>query len=63
MFLTDQELKDLTGYERPKAVRKWLDENGYRYDVAQTGWPRVLRDAVCARLGQPSKREPRLNLG
>lgn len=63
MFLTDAELKELTGYRRPSAIRRWLAANGYRFEESSTGWPRVLRSTVCARLGDPSiTNEPRLRL-
>jgi len=63
MFLTDTELKELTGYQRPGAVRRWLTKHGYKFEEASTGWPRVLRSAVCARLGDSSySNEPRLRL-
>lgn len=42
MFLTDAELKELTGYQRPKQIMRWLSQHGYRYEVAADGWPRVL---------------------
>ena len=63
MFLTEEELKDLTGYQRPKAIMRWLKEHGYRFEVSAYGWPKVLRDAVCARLGIQTPNSPRLNLG
>lgn len=62
MFLTEQELIDLTGYHRPKSVRKWLDSNGYRYAVGADGWPRVLKESVYSRLLPNHRPEPRLNL-
>ena len=61
MFLTESELVELSGYERPTAIRRWLDNRGYRYEVARDGWPKVLRDIVYARLGTVQK-APRLNL-
>lgn len=63
MFLTDAELRELTGYQRPAAVCRWLLANGYAFEKASTGWPRVLRSAVCAKLGDSSySNEPRLRL-
>jgi len=62
MFLTDEDLTELTGYQRPAPIRKWLDKHGYRYEIARNGWPRVLKIAVEARLGVMNKNEPRLNL-
>lgn len=64
MFLTDEELCHLTGYQRSAAVKRWLDDNGYRYHVPASGWPRVLRSVVVERLGggSPAESEPQLNL-
>lgn len=62
MFLTEDELKELTGWKRPAKVKEWLDANGYRYQVGGDGWPRVLKESVYARLSASFKTEPRLNL-
>lgn len=62
MFMTEDELKELTGWKRPKNVMQWLDENGYRYQVAGDGWPRVLKEAVYASLSVTFKPEPRMHL-
>lgn len=62
MFLTEDDLKDLTGYQRPKQIMRWLSENGYKFAVAGDGWPRVLKESVYARLSHSFKPEPRLNL-
>ena len=56
MFLTRDELKQLTGYKRPSAIRRWLGQNGYEYEVARDGYPRVLSDAVTKKLGGESTR-------
>jgi hypothetical protein len=32
MFLTREEVKELTGYEVPGWQCKWLDAHGYRYE-------------------------------
>jgi hypothetical protein len=63
MFLSDADLKDLTGYQRPAPIKRWLAKNGYRYEVAANGWPRVLKAAVEARLGFYAGKnpEPRIN--
>lgn len=61
MFLTEAELTELTGYQRPKQIKEWLDRNGYRYEIDRHGWPKVLRDTLYSRFGVISN-EPRLNL-
>lgn len=43
MRLTDEELRDLTGYQRPSKQIAWLKRNGVRFFVAADGHPRVLR--------------------
>ena len=60
MFLTEEELKELTGYKRPTSMRRWLAERQYRFEVDRTGYPKVLRDSVMSRLNVETK--PRLNL-
>lgn len=60
MFLSEDELKELSGYSRPTAIKRWLDDRGYRYEIARDGWPKVLRDMVYARLNSP-QRIPRLH--
>ena len=65
MFLKREELIDLTGYVRPRAQTKWLTTNGYKYEIAADGRPRVLKNVVEKKLGffsmenlQRDKREP-----
>jgi hypothetical protein len=63
MFLTIEELRELTGWKRPAKVMEWLADNGYLFKIGGDGWPRVLREAVCASLsGQITKPEPRMHL-
>lgn len=51
MFLTDDQLHDLTGYRQRPAQRDWLAANGYRFDVRRDGRPNVLVDQVRERQG------------
>lgn len=65
MFLTRADLIELTGYQRPAAIMRWLTKNGYPFAVAGDGWPRVMADAVRARLiglNSIQKPQPRLRL-
>lgn len=55
LFLTADELRDLTGRERPSAQIKWLRANGFDVMVRADGLPRVLRAMVEARMGAPSR--------
>ncbi|UQY33549.1 DUF4224 domain-containing protein [Pseudomonas fulva] len=65
MFLSQDEVAELTGYARPSAQIKWLKEQGFGYVVGGDGVPKVLREVVLSRLsvsGNKQKREPRLRL-
>ena len=63
MFLTADELKELTGFSQPKKIMAWLDQQGYRYRVNGKGWPSVLREVVILDLrGQTTERRPQLRL-
>ena len=65
MFLSQDEVAELTGYTRPSAQIKWLKEQGFGYVVGGDGVPKVLREVVLSRLsasGNKQKREPRLRL-
>jgi hypothetical protein len=43
MFLTPDDLQQLTGYKKPALQRRWLVENGYSFDVRADGKPIVSR--------------------
>ncbi len=51
MFLSRDELIELTDLKQPSAQIRWLTEHGYRFDVGASGRPKVLRSTVEARLG------------
>lgn len=55
MFLTDDEIYDLTGYRQPAAQVRWLQKNGVQHYVRSDGKPRVLPSALEER-EQPSAR-------
>lgn len=50
MILIDQDLKDLTGYERPKDQRRWLDMHGIKYAVRKDGTLSTTLDLINAGL-------------
>lgn len=50
MFLTSEELTELTGYSLAAWQRKWLDAHGYRYEKSAVGRPVVLKAYVTAKL-------------
>lgn len=64
MFMTQEEVADLTGRTRASAQIRWLDEHQLAYVIDANGRPKVLRDVVLSRLGsrQQQKKEPRLRL-
>jgi len=43
MFLTREELIDLTGYQRATYMISKLKEYGLRFFIAADGYPRVIR--------------------
>lgn len=64
MFLSREELQDLTGYKLQSAIIRWLRREGYGFHVGADGWPRVLKEALIARMrgGHAPKKEPKLRL-
>ncbi|MFN7097180.1 MAG: DUF4224 domain-containing protein [Gammaproteobacteria bacterium] len=46
MFLTKAELKELTGYKYKSLQAKWLLSHGYKFDIAASGTPIVLKSHV-----------------
>jgi hypothetical protein len=47
LFLTCEELAELTGYQRQKAIIEWLNRYGYPIlGIAADGYPRVLREVL-----------------
>ena len=66
VFLSTSDLKQLTGYQKPSAQARWLEQVGLPFLMGGDGKLKVLRLAVEQRLGlyrtaQP-KREPQLRL-
>lgn len=64
MFLTHEELIELTGYKRPDKQREWLRLRAYPFELDARDRPKVLRAAVERRLGarMDTPREPKLRL-
>ncbi len=50
-FLTPYEIADLTDLKMPAYQVKWLDRNGYPFDVSAAGRPKVLRAYIERRHG------------
>lgn len=51
MFLTADQLSELTGYQRHADQRKWLKARGWVFEVAATGRPIVSQAYAQQRLG------------
>jgi hypothetical protein len=47
-WLTDEELRDLTGYVRPTCQMRWLANNGIKGYLNALNKVRVSRDAIAA---------------
>jgi len=58
LFLTKDELRELTGYQIPSAQKRWLTRKKLTYITGADGMPRVLRQALLARYKiQPQQEE------
>ncbi|HSV70285.1 MAG TPA: DUF4224 domain-containing protein [Methylibium sp.] len=51
LFLTADELAELTGFRSARGQARWLDKNRWRYAVTGSGKPRVTRDYFGSRVG------------
>lgn len=64
MLLSQLELIELSGYQKPSAQIRWLRSQGISYLVGGDGLPKVLRSVVEARLGGAptsiARKEPQL---
>jgi len=64
-ILSSTELTELTGLQRPSAIKRWLERQRIPYMVGADGWPRVLQAIIMNRLGgkaESPRPEPRLRL-
>lgn len=43
LLLTPEELFELTGLQQHAAQRRWLESNGWRYEIDVRGRPKVAR--------------------
>lgn len=65
MFLTNEELKALTGAIQPARMIKWLRTEGFTFRVGLDGYPVVLKDHVRRILGADAaaaRKKPRVDL-
>lgn len=51
MFLTDDELRELTGYVSAAGFARWLDARGWRYEKSRAGKVIVSRAHAEAMMG------------
>jgi len=56
LTLTKQEVRDLSGYQRPSKQIEWLKRHGIRFMVAADGYPRVLRKDLESKENQQRKK-------
>lgn len=64
IYLTQSEVKQLTGYSIQSAARRWLDRNGWTYaQPSCNGWPLVLRKYHDARLSGEEKQRAKQETG
>lgn len=61
MFLTTEQLQEMTGYQTYSRMVVWLADNGYSFDVRSDGRPNVLLEQVRERQvarGKSGKSKP-----
>lgn len=51
LFLTSDELEELTGFKSALGQARWLDQNRWRYALTCSKKPRVARDYFHERVG------------
>ncbi len=64
MFLTKEEVAELTGYRKQSAQIKWLQVQQFGFAIGGDGHPKVLRGVVINRLGGQTaeRKSPELRL-
>jgi len=53
LFMTPDELTELTGFKQTKGHIRWLDRNRWRYVLSRSQQPRVARAYFLDRMGLP----------
>ncbi len=56
MFLTPDELKDLTGYAYKGKQAEWLGRRGWKFECDAQNRPKVLRTYAEAKMGANTRR-------
>jgi len=64
VFLTEEELRTLSGKQKASAQARWLQSERIPHIIGGDGKPKVLRELVLARLGGTAQtpHEPKLRL-
>ena len=65
LFLSAQEIADLTDKRKADAQIRWLKARNFPFEISGAGKPKVLRAVVIARMGgslHNSRAEPQLRL-
>ena len=57
MFLSPDELLQLTGYMQPAYQRRWLADRAWKYEIARTGRPVVTHQYANDRMGYGQSNE------
>jgi len=55
LFLTHDELVELTDLKIPSAQIRWLKSHAYPFEIGASGKPKVLRALLMQRLAIPAK--------
>ncbi len=50
MFLSQEDLRSLTGYKRPTDQRRWLSKRGWAFEVSANGKNQVLLEEASNRM-------------
>ena len=58
VFLTSEQLEEMTGYRNHAAQAVWLSDNGYKFDLRRDGRPNVLIDQIRERQCTNAKSTP-----
>jgi len=53
LFMTPEELTELTGFKQTKGHVRWLERNRWRFVLTRSEQPRVARDYFLDRMGLP----------
>ena len=59
LFLSADELRELTDLKIAKAQIRWLNKNKYPYEISAAGKPKVLRSLLIDRLQNVSTFSPK----